>query len=218
MTGLLMITVLGLVLLAGCGDSVERRQLVEPNEGHPANSAAVDAAADAPSPHGQTKGPEATEGSPGEVHLDGVRLTAPTSWMRKPPRVEFIRAEFALPHAAGDAADGRLTVSVAGGTVQENIARWRQQFGDKPQKESQTQMQVAGTEVTLVDFSGKYLDQRGPFAPATECPDYRMLGAIFTVGGRLNFIKAYGPAKTMTARADEFRTFVGSLKLETAPR
>ena len=45
-------------------------------------------------------------------------------------------------------------------------------------------MPVAGTEVTLVDFSGKYLDQRGPFTPATECPDYRMLGAIIDLGGR----------------------------------
>ena len=50
-----------------------------------------------------------------------------------------------------------------------------------------------------MDFSGKYLDQRGPFAPATACPEYRMLGAIIDVGGRLNFIKCTGPAKTVAA-------------------
>jgi hypothetical protein len=66
----------------------------------------------------------------------------------------------------------------------------------------------------VVDFSGTFNDQRGPFAPAVECPDYRMLGAIFDVDGQLHFIKCYGPSKTMAARADEFRAFVRSLKID----
>ncbi len=211
MIRLVLIAVVGVVGLAGCGDSVERRQLAEPTAGsHPA--------ADQPSPHGEMPVAASQEDNPHEVHLEGAQLTAPSSWIRKPPRVEFILAEFALPHADGDAADARLTVSAAGGTVADNIARWRQQFGGKLQKESQTELPVAGMEVTLVDFSGKYLDQRGPFTPATECPDYRMLGAIIEVGGRLNFIKCTGPQKTVAARADEFRTFVRSLKLQAAPK
>jgi hypothetical protein len=147
-----------------------------------------------------------------EVDLGGVRLMSPPGWIRKPPRVEFIRAEFSLPRAEGDAADGRLTVSVAGGSVKDNVDRWRQQFTGKPAKESQEQLKADAVEVTLVDFSGTYNDQRGPFAPATECPDYRMLGGIFDSGGQLYFIKAYGPAKTMAAEAAKFRTFVQSLK------
>ena len=148
-----------------------------------------------------------------EVDLDGVRLTAPGNWVRKAPRVEFIRAEFGLPRAEGDGADGRLTVSVAGGSLKDNVDRWRKQFAGKPEKESQERLKASGVDVTLVDLSGTYNDQQGPFAPATERPGYRMLGAIFDVGGQLHFIKAYGPAKTMAAHAGEFRAFVESLKL-----
>jgi hypothetical protein len=213
-----LIAVVGVVWLAGCGDSVERRQLAEPAAGSHSDLPPGHTAADLPSPHGEMPSAQTPEGNPHEVNLEGARLTAPSSWLRKPPRVDFILAEFALPHADGDAADARLTVSSAGGTVADNVARWRQQFGDKLQKESQTELTVAGTEVTLVDFSGKYLDQRGPFTPATECPDYRMLGAIIDLGGRLDFIKCTGPQKTMAARADEFRTFVRSLKIQAAPK
>lgn len=148
-----------------------------------------------------------------EVDLGPARLTAPAAWVRKTPRVAFILAEFALPRAEGDSADGRITVSVARGSLKDNIERWRGQFGGKPEKESQETIKVEGIDVTLVDYSGTYNDQMGPFAPGVERSNYRMLGAIFELGGELHFIKAYGPAKTMEARAPEFRAFVQSLKL-----
>jgi len=141
-----------------------------------------------------------------------VQLTAPEGWIRKPPRSGFVRAEFSLPRAEGDSADGRLTVTVAGGSVEDNIERWRGQFAGKPEKESQEKIKVSQTEVALVDFSGTYLDQGAMMGPGTEQPGYRMLGAIFDLGGELHFIKAYGPAKTMAAQADKFRSFVRSLK------
>jgi hypothetical protein len=43
-----------------------------------------------------------------------------------------------------------------------------------------------------------------------------MLGAIFEVDGRMHFVKAYGPAQTMSAHADEFRSFLRSLTPEKA--
>lgn len=165
-------------------------------------------------PHAQMQGGQSAPVPAGpDVDLGQARLTAPTIWVRKAPRVEFIRAEFALPRAEGDPADGRITVSVARGGLKENVDRWRSQFGGKPEKESQEQVKVDGVEVTLVDFSGTFNDQMGPFAPGVDRTGYRMLGAIFDLGGELHFIKAYGPAKTMEARAPEFRTFVQSLKV-----
>ena len=41
-----------------------------------------------------------------------------------------------------------------------------------------------------------------------------MLGAIFETDGRLNFVKCYGPSKTMAARADEIKGFLRSLKVD----
>ncbi len=163
-------------------------------------------------PHAGAHREQAAVPSGPDVDLGEVRLTAPSGWVRKAPRVEFIRAEFALPRVEGDPADGRLTVSVAGGSIKDNVDRWRQQFAGKPEKESQQQLRADGIDVTMVDFSGTYKDQAGMFAPAVERAGYRMLGAIFPLGGQSCFVKAYGPTKTMAARAAEFRTFMESLK------
>jgi len=148
----------------------------------------------------------------GVVALDSMQLTAPQTWLRKPPQIDFIVAEFLLPRAQGDPADGRLTVTTAGGTVEDNIARWRDQFGGKPEKESREKIEVGGVPITVVDFTGTYRDQRGPFAPAEERPDYRMIGAILEIGGQTYFVKGYGPAKTMAAHAEEIQAFLRSLK------
>lgn len=177
----------------------------------------------APDPHaglegfhtgGSSVSAEAAEGP--VVTLGRVRLTSPEGWKRKAPRSEFIQAEFALPRSEGDAADGRLTVTTAGGSVEDNVSRWRGQFSQQLDKESQEQLKVQDVEVTLVDFTGTYNDQRGNLAQLAESPNYRMLGAIFSVDGALHFIKLYGPEQTVAAHAEEFRGFVQSLQLEGA--
>ena len=155
----------------------------------------------------------AAEVKEGEIAIDQIRFSAPNTWIQKPPRSAILLAEFSLPRAEGDPADGRLTVTRAGGSIDDNVERWRKQFGPKPEKESQEKIEVGGIPITLVDFWGMYLDQRGPFAPAVESPGYRMLGAIADVEGQLYFVKAYGPAKTMAAHAGEFRAFVDSMTI-----
>ena len=50
---LTLIAVVGVVWLAGCGDSVERRQLAEPAAGSHPDLPAGHTAADLPSPHGE---------------------------------------------------------------------------------------------------------------------------------------------------------------------
>jgi hypothetical protein len=204
--------VLAFLLLPGCGD-----------RHHPSVRRAVEESEQKSTSPNETAGgfqeqvvpQQPAKASGPEVDLGAVKLTAPEGWVRKRPPIEFIRAEFSLPCAEGDPADGRLTVSVAGGSVQVNVDRWKQQFTGKIENESQEQLDVSGKAVTLVDYTGTYVEQRG-MGPSTERPGYRMLGAIFDVDGQLHFIKAYGPAKTMAAHADEFRTFVRSLKTGAA--
>jgi hypothetical protein len=147
-----------------------------------------------------------------EVDLGPMRLVAPDGWVRKRPAIRLFLAEFSLARAEGDAADARLTVSQVGGSMQENVDRWRGQFGAKPEEESQRQAEIDGIQVTLVDFSGTYFDTRAMAAPAVERADYRMLGAILPIEGQLYFIKCYGPKKTMAEHAEEFDAFVRSLR------
>jgi hypothetical protein len=226
-----LVTMVGCgTLLMGCGESrVERRQLVEPEPRQPEAPAGHGMTERSPhgqvpveagqSPHGQMFAAPSEKERPlievknGAMSIDQIRFSVPKIWAQKPPRSGFVLAEFNLPRVEGDAADGRLTVSKAGGSVADNIDRWRKQFGAKPEKELQEKLEVSGIPVTQVDFSGTFQDQRGPFAPAVESPGYRMLAAIAEVDGQLYFIKSYGPAKTMAARAGEFREFIRSMKL-----
>jgi hypothetical protein len=147
----------------------------------------------------------------GEVKLDAITLTAPEGWGRKPPQSTFLLAEFVLPKAEGDDADGRLTVSTAGGSIEANVDRWKGQFKDLADSQEE-KLEVDGVEVTVVDLSGEFQDQRGPFAPATSHPDYRMIAAIIPVEAQMHFIKATGPQATMKAHEEKIHEFVRSTK------
>ena len=152
----------------------------------------------------------------------GFSLQSPAGWQRVQPKSGIVETEFAIP-SEGAAADGtpaqpgRMTVMGAGGTVQANIDRWYGQFTQPDGSETKTKattkkLELAGCKVTLVDIPGTYKDSPGgPFAGGRtiERPDYRMLAAIVETPDRGNyFLKFYGPAKTVTAHADGFRTMV----------
>jgi hypothetical protein len=150
-----------------------------------------------------------------DVEIGSMLLVAPDDWIRREPSSQFLITEFSLAKAEGDADDGRLTVSTAGGTVEDNVARWKGQFGDQPETEAQETVEVGDIKITVVDFSGAFNDARGMFAPATPKPGYRMLGAVIPLDGQLFFIKAYGPAKTVAAHEDRIRQFIRSVKPKT---
>jgi hypothetical protein len=153
---------------------------------------------------------EAIDDPGGMVRFGSLTLTPSEGWTRKPPQSSFIAAEFVLPRAAGDDQDGRLTLSVAGGSIEANIERWKGQFAGALKNDKQEQFDVAGVKVTLVDLSGDFNDQRGPFAPAVQRKGYRMITAILPVGGQLHFIKVVGPEKTMAAHAEKIQAFIRS--------
>jgi len=205
------------LVLVGCSDSYEpaRREAAPADSSVTAAPAAPSAPADSPppiaNPHAGLVAAAAEPLGP-EVAVGSIQLTGPEGWTRKQPRSQFVAAEFALPKAEGDEADGRLTVSLAGGTVADNVKRWRDQFGGKPEKDSEKELDIGGLKCTVVDFTGNFQDQPGPFAPAVERTGYRMLAAIIPVGDQLHFIKAYGPQKTMGDHEDAFHAFLQTLK------
>jgi hypothetical protein len=146
-------------------------------------------------------------------------LEAPAAWERVQPKSGMVETEFAIPSADG-AAPGRMTVMGAGGSIEANIERWYGQFtqpdGSATKDEASTKkLEVAGCKVTMVDIAGTFKDMPGgPFAggKAVERPAYRMLAAIVETPGRGNyFLKCTGPAATMAAQSDGFRTMVEGL-------
>jgi hypothetical protein len=188
-------------LLAGCEGATKSPQKVSGKSNRVA-----------PTPHDSAKTGASLGNKGGPVELDKITLIAPPGWDRRPPSSGFVLAEFYLPKPEGADRDGRLTVSTAGGDLEANLERWRSQFSGKPEKESRRTTNADGLEITVVDYSGQFNDQRGPFAPAPPQPDSRMLAAIIPLDGELFFVKAVGPQKTIAKYEDEFMAFVKSVK------
>ena len=165
---------------------------------------------------------EAEDTKPITVSLaDGaITMSAPGDWQRKKPRNNIIDHEFALPAVEGDAAHGRLTIMQAGGSVEDNISRWIGQFKQPDGKSTRDravieEVKLGGQKAHTVDISGTFSDRRGPFAPAVERENYRMLAAIVvTEDHGQQFIKLYGPRKTIAAHEKAFANFLKSLKVK----
>ncbi len=156
-----------------------------------------------------------------EFASGSLTMTAPANWEKKKPRVRIVNYEFAAPaKKGGDAAAARVTMMRAGGSVKDNIARWKAQFklpgGEEGTKAMKiTESNVNGVKVYRVDIRGTYRDRPRPFDPNEVLrKDYRMLAAILVEGtvGQV-FIKMYGPAKTIEQNSKAFDKMVEGLKL-----
>jgi hypothetical protein len=153
-----------------------------------------------------------------KVADDHLILQVPGEWKQVKPRSRLVEIEFAVPEAEKDVGAGRLTIMASGGTVEDNIARWIGQFrtaDGKPIEDAEPQeLEVSGLTVTTIDLAGTYRDMsRGPFGPATELPDHRMLGAIVpTEGAGTYYIKLYGPTATIEKAAEPFIEMVKSIE------
>ena len=159
---------------------------------------------------------DAKETKDRKVTLSDGRLTmdAPDKWERTQPRVNFIEHEFVVP--AEDAASaGRVTVMGAGGSIEENLDRWKRQFSQTQGQPKVEQKKIAGVDVHIIDLSGTFNEMRGPFAPANVLENYRMLGAIIDTGmmGRY-FVKFTGPRDTVAAQEKAFHEMLQSLKIQ----
>ena len=198
-----------LVLLAGCEDAYRPAERDVSQSSGPEVTEPGD-----PSAPSEPSEPTSDLSGGAVVELAAIRLKAPESWTRNQPRSQFVQAEFGLPAAEQAAGDGRLTISVAGGSVEANIERWRGQFGSDLARQSQEDLEVAGTTITVVDFSGTFNDQAGPFAPAVKRDGYRMIAAIVPIAGQLHFVKATGPEPTLAQHAESIRSFLQTLEVK----
>jgi hypothetical protein len=148
----------------------------------------------------------------------GVSWTAPAGWTRGADR-QMRAATYSVPAAAGDTAAGECVVNFfgpgQGGSVQDNVDRWKSQFqgaDGKPSAAKVGSRTVRGLKVTTVDESGTYSGMGGPMAVSpTSVKNYRLLGAIVEAPGGMLFFKFTGPAKTVGANAAKFEQLLASL-------
>lgn len=151
------------------------------------------------------------------VAFSGYKLDVPGAWQKEKPRNNIVDFEFSIKPAAGDDAGGRFTLMDASGSVEANLERWYGQFtqpdGSKTaDKAKLEELELAGLKVHVVDMSGTFKDQAGPFAPATIRENYRMLAAIIPTKEGAWFAKFVGPAATVEKHAAAFQEMIKGLK------
>jgi hypothetical protein len=197
-------------LALGCGSQTSKPTAEDNSQRKNSTTAASDTPVPPNRDSNNTQAENGSNQGPAAVELDAIRLTAPAAWTRKANDSSFVVAEFSLPRADGDSADGRMTISTAGGSVEANIDRWKGQFKPQPKSITQENVDIAGLKATIVELSGDFNDQRGPFGPGELRPNYGMIAAVIPVGGQLHFIKATGPQKTIASHASAIQQFIRS--------
>ena len=160
-----------------------------------------------------------------------LSFKAPKSWKAKKPTVNFMKHKLILPKAEGEEKDAQMTFTIASGSTQDNINRWKAQFkfpnGAAPDKVfAMEKKTVAGYELTSVQLRGTFMDTmagRGPFAGGKKTPreDYMMKAVIISPEGAdattpKCFIKLVGSEKTLKQHVKAYEAMVKSMKTQAA--
>jgi hypothetical protein len=143
------------------------------------------------------------------VTLDGLKSRTPGDWVEETPTSRFRVKQFRLAAVGDDKENAQLIIfyfgSGAGGSVADNIARWKKMFippegktiGDVAKVEK---LKIDNVDYTYFDVHGTYLAKSRPNLPdseATPYPNYRMLAGVFETKDGPYFIRLVGPADTV---------------------
>jgi len=151
----------------------------------------------------------------------GLRFSVPKEWTRVPAPSDMRAAQYQIPRATGDSADGELVLFFfgkgKGGGTQENLDRW---YGQITQPDGKATRDVAvvtirtinGLKVTAVDTPGTYVGMPGMGGDAQPKTGSRMLAAVVEGDAGPWFFKAVGPDKTMTQAKPGFDALIASLE------
>lgn len=139
-----------------------------------------------------------------------VAYEAPPAWTKVESPSRMRKATYRVPRAPGDSDDGELSVTQAGGSIDQNLQRWAGQFGHTLEDVKRDHRTASGLPVTVVQIVGPYtgMAMPGASAPGTK-PGYALLGAIVETAPP-TFFKLTGPEKTVMAAQPDFEKLVAS--------
>ncbi|MGA9116433.1 MAG: hypothetical protein WB626_06640 [Bacteroidota bacterium] len=167
--------------------------------------------------------PALTQGEPSPgtaLSVAGIRWNVPGRWSEHPPRQMRV-ATYMVPSPGEGLEAGEVAVFFfgggQGGDVESNIRRWVGQFENAGEPE-RSHMEVDGMRVELIELAGVFLAPSGPMMQSSgKKEDYRLMGAIVSAPEGAVFFKFTGPAKTVKAAGEEFRSLIASIQREGAP-
>jgi hypothetical protein len=154
------------------------------------------------------------------TEVSGLRFSVPKTWTRVPALSDMAAAQYTLPRAPGDLADGELVLYTPGEgkpvNVEETLQRWYGQFAQSDGRSSRevasvTTRTVNGLRVTAVDLAGTYVGTSAGTNPA-GVSGFRMLAAIVEGPGGPWFFRAVGPAGSIAQAKGDFDALLASLE------
>jgi len=136
-------------------------------------------------------------GQPGEMTVDGARMTVPAAWEKQPDK--------AMRIATFRAGEAEVIVSRFGAEsfaqLLPNVNRWRGQVGLEPINDERD---AQSEDVTVGGAKGKLFDMIGPKG--------RLRVAAVTVGEAVWFFKIQGPKDSVAGQQKTFDEFLRSIR------
>ncbi len=153
----------------------------------------------------------------------GLSFVPAGTWKAKAPGSTMRLAEFAIPRAEGDGADGELALfyfgTGQGGSVEANLERWFNQFhqpdGSTSKDRAKVDRRKAGDlPVTVAEVSGRHVSKAmAPGQRDYDEPGWRLYAAIVETAKGPFFFKAIGPEKTILGARPALEALVDSIRL-----
>jgi hypothetical protein len=152
------------------------------------------------------------------VEIDGLKSRTPAAWVEEKPTTKLRLKQFKLPKVGEDKEDAQLLVIYlegSGGSAEDNVNRWKDQFippkGKSIDEVAKVEkLQVSGVPAVYVDIQGTYKGQA--FEKAPPKPDYRMLAVYWGSKKGPYFIRLTGPAKTVEHHKKGFDEWLKGFK------
>jgi len=118
-----------------------------------------------------------------------------------------------LNYRFGDSGQGEVWVTLASGTVLDNVNRWLGQF-------AATQLDAAGVEklrtISVVGTEGVWVEAKGEYASgmgAPSKPGFGLAGIITEVDGKILTVKMVGPEAEVLAAAPTLEEYAKTLRM-----
>ena len=137
-----------------------------------------------------------------------VKGDAPEGWLALPP------SQFRLlNYRFGESGMGEVWVSLANGTVLDNVNRWLGQFDaaklDGAGLEKLPPATIAGTTGKWIEATGDYVGGMG----AEPKPGFALAGVVTSLDGQILTVKMVGPKAEVEAAKSVLEIFAKSLRM-----
>lgn len=137
-----------------------------------------------------------------------VKGRAPENWLSVPA------SQFRLlNYRFGTSGQGEVWVTLAAGSVLENVNRWLGQFGatpiDQAALEELREIPIAGGSGVWVEAEGEYASGMG----SPPKPGFALAGVVASIDGEILTVKMVGPKAEVEAARADLENFAKSVEL-----